>query len=257
MIHSHLENIGHTHILILPPVPFEKLLDDFMNPPDVFEMDDSESDSESNDTPLVSPFLNSNEESDGGEVINELNKYGNVGNFYRNRIINSVDGNDLAFPCMICFMNFVSYFDPFLPMNIITRKAYNTIMVEGLESTGRNLVAIVRDVYVFVGSFTYVTEFVVLEDIGEFIMSDMADVVMGRPFRAVSQLEYDCVKGLISFTRIFDTYTFRMPCTTPRVKTFDWRKVPPILELSQQYLMSGLRLYLIRRARKFLGVLGG
>ncbi|GKC14236.1 hypothetical protein Tco_1011018 [Tanacetum coccineum] len=83
-------------------------------------------------------------------------------------------------------------------MKIITRKAYNTIMVEGLESTGRNLVAVVRDVYVFVGSFTYVTDFVVLEDIGEFIVSDMADVVMGRPFRDVIQLEYDYIKGLIS-----------------------------------------------------------
>ncbi|GJV47761.1 MAK10-like protein [Tanacetum coccineum] len=42
-------------------------------------------------------------------------------------------------------------------MNIVTRKAYNTIMVEGLESTGKNFVAIVRDVYVSVGRFTYST----------------------------------------------------------------------------------------------------
>ncbi|GJW55536.1 hypothetical protein Tco_0099621 [Tanacetum coccineum] len=77
-------------------------------------------------------------------------------------------------------------------------------MVEGLESTGRNLVAIVRDVYVFVGSFTYVTDFVVLEDIGEFIVSDMSEVVMGRPFRVVTQLEYDYVKGGHKATRSKD-----------------------------------------------------
>ena len=109
---------------------------------------------------------------------------------------------------MIGFRKFVAYFDPFLPMNIITRKAYNTIMVEGLESTGRNLVAIVRDVYVFVGSFTYITNFVVLKDIGEFILGDMTEVVMGKPFRKTTKLEYDCAKGLMSFTRIFDNYTF-------------------------------------------------
>ncbi|GJV60340.1 hypothetical protein Tco_1466440 [Tanacetum coccineum] len=113
-------------------------------------------------------------------------------------------------------------------------------MVEGLESTGRNLVAIVRDVYVFVRSFTYVTDFVVLEDIREFIVSDMSEVVMGRPFRVVAQLEYDYVKGLILFTRIFDTYIFRMPRTIPKLKNFDWNKVPPILVLSQRDLMSGL-----------------
>ncbi|GKE72340.1 hypothetical protein Tco_1534381, partial [Tanacetum coccineum] len=98
-----------------------------------------------------------------------------------NRIINNIDGDDLAFPCMIGFRKFVAYSDPFLPMNIITRKAYNTIMVEGLKSTGRNLVAIVKDVYVFVGSFTYVMDLVISEDIWEFLVTDMSKVMMGRP----------------------------------------------------------------------------
>ncbi|GKA29885.1 hypothetical protein Tco_0716130 [Tanacetum coccineum] len=116
-------------------------------------INDLESDDESIDAPLVSPFLDSDDELDDGEVLDELDEYGNAG------------------------------------------IAYNTIMVEGLESTERNLVAIIRDVYVFVRSFTYVMDFVVLEDIGELIVSDMSKVMMGRPFRAVTQLEYDCVKG--------------------------------------------------------------
>ncbi|GJY87018.1 hypothetical protein Tco_0501646 [Tanacetum coccineum] len=127
-------------------------------------MDDHQPDDKSVDTPLVSPFEDSDDDSDDGE-------------------------------------------------------AYNTIMVEGLESTGKNLVAIVRDVYVFVGSFTYIMDFVILEDIGEFILEDMAEVVMGKPFRKVTKLEYDCAKGLMSFIRIFDTYTFQMPRTIPRFKS--------------------------------------
>nr|GEV44028.1 hypothetical protein [Tanacetum cinerariifolium] len=195
MTDSHLENIDHTQIEIPPLVPIDKLLNDFMGSLDVLEMDDLESDNDSLDTPLISPFLDLDDELDDGEVLNELDKYENAGNFYHDRIINSVDGDDLAFPCMIGFRKFVAYFDLFLPMNIITLKAYNTIMAEGLESTWKNLVAIVRDVYVFIGSFIYVTDFTVLKDIGEFIVSDMLEVVMGRPFRAVTQLEYDCVKG--------------------------------------------------------------
>nr|GEV40078.1 putative reverse transcriptase domain-containing protein [Tanacetum cinerariifolium] len=134
------------------------------------------------------------------------------------KVINSFDGDDLAFQCMIVFRKFVTYFDPFLPMNIITRKAYNTIMVDELGSIGRNLVAIVKDVYVFVGSFTYITDFVVLEDIEEFIVRDMTNVMMGKPFRKVTKLAYDYAKGLISFTRIFDNYTFQMPHTIPRFR---------------------------------------
>ncbi|GJW93472.1 hypothetical protein Tco_0173144 [Tanacetum coccineum] len=182
-----------------------------MDSPDILEMDNLESNNESIDAPLVSPFLDSDDELGDGEVLNELDEYGNAGSFYLNKIIISIDGDDLAFSCMIGFRKFVAYCDPFLPINIITHKAYNTIMVERLENTERNLVAIVRD------------------------------VVMGRPFRAVTQLEYDYVKGLISFTRIFYTYIFRMPCTIPRLKNFEWSKVPPILILCQWDLMSGLK----------------
>ncbi|GJW12419.1 hypothetical protein Tco_1578246, partial [Tanacetum coccineum] len=128
-------------------------------------MDDPEPDDGLVDTPLISPFL----DSDDGEVLYELEEYGNVRELCHRRVINSFDGDDLACQCMIGFRKFVAYFDPFLPIKNITRTVYNTIMVEGLESTGRNLVAIVRDVYVFVGSFTYIIEFVVLEDIEEFI----------------------------------------------------------------------------------------
>ncbi|GJU75828.1 hypothetical protein Tco_1272898 [Tanacetum coccineum] len=116
-------------------------LNDFMNSHNIVEMDDFESDDGSVDTPLISPFLDSDDKSDDGEVLNELDEYGNAGIFFT---------------------------------------------VEGLKRMGRNLVAIVRDVYVFVGNFTYVTDFVVLEDIWEFIVSDIANVVIGIPFRAVT-----------------------------------------------------------------------
>ncbi|GJT16968.1 hypothetical protein Tco_0875674 [Tanacetum coccineum] len=128
-------------------------------------MNDLESDDESVDTPLVSPFPHLDNDSDESEVINELSEYENAGVLSRERIINSFDRNNLAFQCMIGFRKFTANLDPFLLMNIISRKAYNTIMVEGLEGTGKSLVAIIRDVYMFVRSFSYITDFVVLEDI--------------------------------------------------------------------------------------------
>ncbi|GJR73313.1 hypothetical protein Tco_0085678 [Tanacetum coccineum] len=141
-------------------------------------MNDLESNDESVNTPLVSPFPHSYNDSDDGEVLNELIEYANVGMLRREKAINSFNRDDLAFQCMIGFRKSVAYFDPFLSMNIITCKAYNTIMVEGLESTGKNLVVVVRDVYMFVRSFTYITDFVVLEDIGEFIQINKAEVII-------------------------------------------------------------------------------
>ncbi|GJX69788.1 hypothetical protein Tco_0305515 [Tanacetum coccineum] len=188
----------------------ERFLNNFANQPNETNMNDLESDDESVDTPLVSPFPHSDNDSDDGEVLNELIEYENAETLRRERIINSFDGDNLAFQCMICFRKFTAYLDPFLPMNIISRKTYNTIMVEGLVGTGKNLVAIIKDVYVFFGSFTYITDFLcVLEDIGEFIMSDMTEVLIGRPSRKITKLKYDVAKGLVSFTKIFDTYNLQ------------------------------------------------
>ncbi|GJS53117.1 reverse transcriptase domain-containing protein [Tanacetum coccineum] len=86
-------------------------------------MDDLEPNDELVDTPLVSPFLYSDNDSDDGEVLNELEEYGNARQLCRQRAINSFDGDDLAFEW----------------------------------------------------SFTYITDFVILEDIGEFILRDMAE----------------------------------------------------------------------------------
>ncbi|GJT30172.1 hypothetical protein Tco_0910447 [Tanacetum coccineum] len=113
-------------------------------------MNNLEFDDEAVDTPLVSPFPYSDNDSDDGEVLNELIEYEKARKLRRERIINSLDEDDLAFECMIGFRKFTTYLNPFLPMNIISRKAYNTIMVKRLEGTGKNLVAIVKDVYVFV-----------------------------------------------------------------------------------------------------------
>ncbi|GJT90568.1 retrovirus-related pol polyprotein from transposon TNT 1-94 [Tanacetum coccineum] len=196
----------------------QRFLNNFANQPNETNINDLESDDESVDTPLVSSFPHSDNDWDDDEVLNELIEYENVRMLRREKAINSFDGDDLAFQCMIGFRKSIAYLDPFLPMNIITREAYNTIMVEGLESTEKNLVVVVMDVYVFVGSFTYITDFVVLEDIGEFIQINKAEVVMGKPFRKITKLEYDCAKGLMSFNRVFDSYTFQMPCTIPRFK---------------------------------------
>ncbi|GJS87125.1 hypothetical protein Tco_0769761 [Tanacetum coccineum] len=90
MIDSRLENIDRTLIIMPPTAPFEQLLNDFMNPPDIFEMDDLESDDESVDTPLVSPILDSDNELGDGEVLNGLDEYGNARDFYRNKIIKAL-----------------------------------------------------------------------------------------------------------------------------------------------------------------------
>ncbi|GKC34027.1 hypothetical protein Tco_1046411 [Tanacetum coccineum] len=126
MIDSRLGNIDHNLIVVPPLASPEQLLHNFLNPLEYLEIDDIVSDT---------------------EQISRFSK------------------RDMAFPCMIGFRKFVAYFNPNLSMSIITRKAINTIMVNQLASRDDNLVGIVKNVHVFVGSFTYTTDFTVFEDI--------------------------------------------------------------------------------------------
>ncbi|GKB98419.1 hypothetical protein Tco_0984556 [Tanacetum coccineum] len=148
MIDSRLENIDQNQLIITPPVSPEKLLDNFIGPPDFLEIDDLESDVESDNKPLVSLFPDVDEESDDGELIIDMNEYVNTWYYDHDRKIIKFDMRSLSFPCMIGFRQFIAHFDPILSMNIITRKAFNTIMVKELASRDNNLVAIVRNVYV-------------------------------------------------------------------------------------------------------------
>nr|GEU37938.1 hypothetical protein [Tanacetum cinerariifolium] len=61
-------------------------------------MNDLESDDESVDTPLVSPFPHSDNDSDDDEVLNELIEYEKVGMLCREKEINSFDGDDPFLP---------------------------------------------------------------------------------------------------------------------------------------------------------------
>ncbi|GKD84804.1 hypothetical protein Tco_1355958 [Tanacetum coccineum] len=68
-------------------------------------MNNLESDDESVDTPLISPFPYSDNDSDDGEVLNELIECEIVGRLRQERAINSFDRDDLAFQKQeVCFL---------------------------------------------------------------------------------------------------------------------------------------------------------
>ncbi|GJS38809.1 hypothetical protein Tco_1293459 [Tanacetum coccineum] len=57
----------------------EQFLNNFANQPNETNMNNLESDDEALDTPLVSPFPHSDNDSDDEEVLNELSEYENAG----------------------------------------------------------------------------------------------------------------------------------------------------------------------------------
>nr|GEU71265.1 hypothetical protein [Tanacetum cinerariifolium] len=131
------------------------------------------------------------------------------------------------------------------------RKAYNTIMVEGLENTGKNLVVVVKDVYVFAGSFTYITYFVVLDDIGEFIQINKAEVVMAGVSAASETSMKKCLVTTAG-TKVnaaSESYYCYQP-NSPQLVHEDLEQIHPddMEEMDLRWQMAMLTM----RARKFL-----
>ncbi|GJX87073.1 hypothetical protein Tco_0339087 [Tanacetum coccineum] len=87
-INSRIENI-------------DQFLNSFTQQPNEIDVAGFEPNNKSVDTPLDSPFLDSDGDSNDGEVLNELEEYDNVGQLHCQRAINSFDVGDLAFQIMV------------------------------------------------------------------------------------------------------------------------------------------------------------
>ena len=141
----------------------------------------------------------------------------------RTRIENDISFN-MQFPCKIGFRSFDAHLNSSLPMNIISRSEYNKIMVNELEYKGDNIVARVNTLHVFVGSFVYLVEFVVMENLGEFIDNKLTQVVFGKPFKRLTNLDEKHMEGLITFSDGDEDFVYQMPRAHPRFKDFSMEK---------------------------------
>ncbi|GJS64577.1 homeodomain-like protein [Tanacetum coccineum] len=109
------------------------------------------------------------------------------------------------------FVNFNPYIDPHFPFNIISRAAYNTIMSSELIYIGNNIVGLAWNLSVFIGYHTFLTDFIVVENIHEFIEKGLTEVLFGKPFEDQTGLEEDLKRGVIWFKVRNDKTIFNMP----------------------------------------------
>ncbi|GKE93759.1 hypothetical protein Tco_1574854, partial [Tanacetum coccineum] len=65
--------------------------------------------------------------------------------------------------------------------------------------------------HVFVGNFTYVVDFMIVEDISSIIDPRLSHVVRGRPFIEISNMTHDPPEGVVRFTYKNDEVAYKMP----------------------------------------------
>ncbi|GJX56036.1 hypothetical protein Tco_0285933 [Tanacetum coccineum] len=89
---------------------------------------------------------------------------------------------NLKFSYMIGFEYVHANFLPIFPMNVMSKKFYNTIMKEKIEFRGRNELGNFVNALVFIGNFYVITDFTVVEDMGPYLDKGMGDLIVGEPF---------------------------------------------------------------------------
>ncbi|GJW11959.1 hypothetical protein Tco_1577786 [Tanacetum coccineum] len=128
--------------------------------------------------------------------------------FLRNPIIVEGCPSNLKLPCNIRHVHIEkAYIDPNSPLNIMTQMLYNWIMKRKLdprENTNggvNNFTDRIKGMHVFVGNFTYVIDFMIVEDISSIIDPRLSQVVLGKPFVEISNMTHDPLKSVVR-TRI-------------------------------------------------------
>ncbi|GJZ74915.1 hypothetical protein Tco_0639380 [Tanacetum coccineum] len=114
-------------------------------------------------------------------------------------------------------------------------KFYNSVMKDKVEYKGENIVGAFMNVPIFVGNFSVVTHFVVVENMDGYRDQDMGDVIFGEPFCKASCVEAKRFDGLITIHNGNDNVTYQMARSHSRFKYLSnsqCNKIRPLLKVS-------------------------
>ncbi|GJR77293.1 retrovirus-related pol polyprotein from transposon TNT 1-94 [Tanacetum coccineum] len=169
--------------------------------------------------------------------------------FLRNPVITEGCPYNLKIPCNIGHVHIKkAYINLNSPLNIMTRMMYNWIMRRKLdprENASRisNFTGRIKRMHVFVGNFTYVIDFMIVEDISSIIDPRLSQVVLGGPFVEISNMTHDPPKGVVRFIRGADEVVYKMPHKIEQYDSF--------LDLKKEHTKS---VYLRNKEDKKRGV---
>ncbi|GJZ32894.1 MAK10-like protein [Tanacetum coccineum] len=125
---------------------------------------------------------------------------------------------NLKIPCNIGHVHVEkAYIDLNSPLNIMTQMMYNWIMRrkpnprENANGGVSNFTGRINGMHVFVGNFTYIMDFMIIEDISSIIDLRLSQVVLGKPFVEISNMTHDPPEGVVRFTNRNNEVSYNIP----------------------------------------------
>ncbi|GJU13943.1 homeodomain-like protein [Tanacetum coccineum] len=151
--------------------------------------------------------------------------------------------HNLKFSCMIGFEFMHANFFPLFYVNVMSKEFHDSIIKDNMVYKGNNVIRALMNVPIFVGTFSVMTDFAVLEDMDAYRDEGMGDVIFGEPFLREVGIKTRRFKGMITIYNGDDEVTYQMVRSHPRFKHHtneQCNKIPPLLKVSEKDKMNGI-----------------
>ncbi|GKB44007.1 hypothetical protein Tco_0888949 [Tanacetum coccineum] len=174
------------------------------------------------------------------ELDDEINDYPSYCDYDKKIHIDCA--HNLKFSCMIGFEFTHAIFFPLLYVNVMSKEFHNSIMKDKMVYKGNNIVGALMNVSIFVGTFSVVMNFAVLENIDSYHDEEMGDVIFGEPLREVG-IKTRWFERMITIYNGNDEVTYQMVRSHPRFIHHineQCNKISPLLKVSEEDKMNGI-----------------
>ncbi|GJX86248.1 hypothetical protein Tco_0337022 [Tanacetum coccineum] len=150
-----------------------------------------------------------------------------------------IDGLDEYLSCEHVNDNFI----PLLSINVMSKSFYNSIRKDKVEYKGKNVVGDFMNVPIFVGNFSIIIDFVVVENMDSYRNEGMGDINVGRPFCREACVEVRRFDKMITIYNGNDSVTYQMARSHPRFKhltNVQCNKMWPLLKVTAHDELKGI-----------------
>ncbi|GJW53527.1 retrovirus-related pol polyprotein from transposon TNT 1-94 [Tanacetum coccineum] len=130
-------------------------------------------------------------------------------------------------------------FFPLLYVNVMSKEFHNSIKKDKMVYKGNNVAGALMNVPIFVGTFSVVTDFTVLEDMDAYRDERMGDVIFDEPFLRDVGIKARRFKGMITIYNGNDEVSYQMVRSHPRFNE-QCNKIPPLLRVSDEDKKNGI-----------------
>ncbi|GKE87018.1 hypothetical protein Tco_1564493 [Tanacetum coccineum] len=151
--------------------------------------------------------------------------------------------HNLKFSGMIGFEFTHANLFPLLYFNVMSKKFHNSILKDKMVCKGNNVIGALMNVPIFVGTFSVVTDFAILEDMDAYHDEGMGDVIFGEPFLREVGIKARQFEGMITIYNGNESVTYQMVRSHSRFKHHTnekCNKIPPLLKVSKEDKMNGI-----------------